>query len=140
MINRFILFSVTSILLMAGCASVEQKSDSETMYVAASALTKLSTSVESTVRYKRPPENISDKELLALATEHDPSLLAPFSGYTIKVLREDRHAAVLICSKDGLYGLLEDVGCTAAMDKHLWQIDGSQCTFTLLPSVACAVE
>lgn len=125
-------------LLLAGCVTPGPQNDAETMYIKASALTKLSASVESTVRYKQPPEGISDDELLALSTAHDPALLVPFAGYTVKVLREDRHAVVLVCSADGVRGLLEDAGCTAAMDVHLWQSGTSACTFTLVPATVCA--
>lgn len=140
MIDRIVFLFVASVLLVTGCVSTPQKDEAETMYIAASALTKLSTSVESTVRYKQPPENISDQELLALATAHDPSLLTPFSGYTIKVLREDRHAVVLICSENSVRGLLEDAGCTAAMDKHLWQTESSDCKFTLSLATVCTIK
>lgn len=138
MLKRIVLLASLSTILVTGCATAGPSVDSESMYVTASALTKLTASVESTVRYKNPPDDIADEELLRLATEHDPSLLAPFSGYVIRVLREDRHAAVLVCSEDGSSGLLEDIGCTAAMDKHLWQIEGSGCMFTTSPAIACA--
>jgi hypothetical protein len=137
MLKRIVLFASISVLI-TGCATVGSTKKPDEMYIAASVLTKLSASVESTVRYKNPPENISDEELLQLATEHDPSLMTPFSGYTVRVLREDRHAVVLVCSEDGTAGLLEDIGCTAAMDKHLWQVEGSDCNFTLTSSSACA--
>lgn len=123
---------------LAGCAPASSAVDAETMYIKASALTKLSASVESTVRYKHPPEGISDTELLKLATEHDPSLLSPFESYTIKIHQEDRHAVVLICSQDGTQGLLEDAGCSAPMDKHLWQTPGSACDFTLSIKSVCS--
>lgn len=137
MLKRIVLLA-SLFILIAGCATGGSTANSDSMYITASALTKLSASVESTVRYKNPPDDISDEELLKLATEHDPSLMAPFSGYTVRVLREDRHAVVLICSEDGTLGLLEDIGCTAAMDKHLWQVEGSNCSFTLSSSSACA--
>lgn len=137
MLKRIVLLA-SLFILTTGCATDGSTKNPDEMYIAASALTKLSASVESTVRYKNPPENISDEELLQLATEHDPSLMTPFSGYTVRVLREDRHAVVLVCSEDGTLGLLEDIGCTAAMDKHLWQVEGSDCNFTLTSSSACA--
>ena len=52
----------------------EQRPDREEMYIKASALTKLSAAVESTVRYKNPPPGLNDRELLTLATRHDPAL------------------------------------------------------------------
>lgn len=137
MLKRIVLLASLSTVLITSCATAGPKIDSESMYVTASALTKLSASVESTVRYKNPPDDISDEDLLKLATEHDSSLLAPFTGYVVRVLREDRHAAVLVCSEDGSLGFLEDIGCTSAMDKHLWQVEGSGCAFTTSPAIAC---
>ena len=110
------------------------------MYVKASALTKLSASVESTVRYKNPPENISDEDLLMLATEHDPALLSPFAENSIRIFTENRHSAVLICTKDGTSALLEDTACTAALDKQRWQITADPCKFTLDLNLLCTSQ
>ncbi|MEW5858673.1 MAG: hypothetical protein AB1861_15010 [Cyanobacteriota bacterium] len=56
-----------SILAVIGCAHFGQ-SHAEKMLTLASALTKLSAAVESTVRYKNPPQNITDTELLEMST------------------------------------------------------------------------
>jgi hypothetical protein len=138
MFKRIVLLASLSTVLITGCATAGPTIDPESMYVTASALTKLSASMESTVRYKNPPDDISDEDLLKLATEHDPSLLAPFSGYVVRVLREDRHAAVLVCSEDGTTGLLEDAGCTAPMDRHAWQSAENPCEFKLSLKELCA--
>jgi hypothetical protein len=106
----------------AGCAPLTQmqRPDREEMYIKASALTKLSAAVESTVRYKNPPTGLDDRELLALATGHDPALLDNFKGYTVRVLRQSRHSVVLVCDATGNRGLLEDAGCSGPMDRHRW--------------------
>lgn len=101
------------------------------MYSLGASLTKLCKSVEATVRYTNPPEAITDDDLLLLATQHDPSLLQPFQGYYKKVLRRNRHAAILVCTLDRQYGLLEDVCCTSALDNNLWLYDSVQCDFTM---------
>lgn len=108
------------------------------MYSLASSLTKLSSAVESTVRYKAKtiPSGISDKELLVLATKHDPKLLKPFNNYTVKVSQKNRHAIVLVCTKDGKRALLEDAGCSREMDKHLWK-SSSSCRFRLKAKNIC---
>lgn len=104
-----------------------------------SALTKLSAAVESTVRYKNPPENLTDEELLVLSSKHDPELLRPFTEYLVRVKTQDKHAIVLVCSKDGKIGLLEDAGCSAKMDNHLWKAEPPKaCVFTLSVSSACS--
>ncbi len=131
------LLFVLSVTFLVGCR-VDASSEDE-MYQLASALTKLSAAVESTVRYKNPPDGMSDEELLTLATQHDPDLLQPFSGYAIKVRRDNHHAILLICTKQGDRALLEDVGCSAKLDAHPWQSQlAKACTFTLTADKACA--
>lgn len=112
--------------------------DSDNMLPLASALTKLSATVESAVRYKNPPTGISDADLLILSTQHDPRILEPFSSYTIRVLNLDRHAVVLVCNKDGNIALLEDAGCSPELDKHQWKESTPiPCKFSLSPNIIC---
>jgi hypothetical protein len=121
----------------AGC-SVSRAAEAEKMYILGSALTKLSASVEATVRYENPPVGIGDAELLALATKHDPGLMAPFADNKVQVLRESEHAILLVCDKEGRVGLLEDAGCSAPMDNHLWNGDPPKpCKFTIDIKVVC---
>lgn len=130
------IFSLISVLLIiSGCATkytVEQ----EKVFTLASALTKLSSTVEATVRYENPDKNLSDEELLKFSTKDDSSLREPFSDYKVKILNENRHAIVLICTQDETKALLEDVACTGEMDKHHWQLEeGKPCSFTLSTSI-----
>ena len=132
------LLLCAAIALTLGCASTGQSPGEETMLIKASALTKLSAAAESAVRYKNAPVDLTDRVLLQWATSHDPALLAPFSAYTLKVLRQDRHALVLVCTEDGTIALLEDLGCTAALDRHRWRdAPGAACAFSIAPGVAC---
>ena len=126
-----VLFVIIIALTFAvgGCGK-KDKPDKKVMYKLASSLTKLAAAVESTVRYKKPPAGISDKDLLKLATKHDPKLFEPFKNYTVKVSQKNKHALVLVCTKNGKRGLLEDAGCSDAMDKHLWE-STSSCKFSL---------
>ncbi len=117
-------------LVFAGCGKKKKKVDEKAMYTLGSALTKLASAVESTVRYKKPPKGISDAELLTLSTKHDPKLLAPFAEYKVRISQKNRHALILVCSKDGKQGLLEDAGCSKEMDVHLWK-SGAPCKFIL---------
>ncbi len=71
----------------------------------AASLTKLSTKVESVVRYGNPPENASTDDLLKLAVQREPKLLDDFSGYEIRIMSSDKHALLLLCSADGKKGL-----------------------------------
>ncbi len=125
------------VLASAGCTS-SRAAESEKMYVLASALTKLSASVEATVRYENPPEGITDNELLVLSTKHDPGLMEPFSAYTLHVSLDDAHAVVIVCSKDKNLALLEDAGCSSEMDRHLWKEDPPKpCKITLKAKEVC---
>jgi hypothetical protein len=74
-INRTAIAVVAAVYFAAGFAAGPKQPDSEEMYIKDSALTKLSAAVESTIRYKNPAPDLSDSELLALATKHDPILL-----------------------------------------------------------------
>jgi len=130
-----------SLVILLDCTIISIADESEEMLILGSALTKLSAAVESTVRYKNPPTNINDAELLALATKHDPTLLKPFANYTVRVLRQNRHAIILICTGDGKNALMEDAGCTSKLDEHLWEIHSAKsCEFTLTVSKVCKVN
>jgi hypothetical protein len=125
--------------LAAGCAPLTgmQRPDREEMYIKASALTKLSAAVESTVRYKNPPSGLDERDLLMLATRHDPVLLDNFKGYIVRVLRERRHSVVLVCDTSGTRALLEDTGCSGPMDRHRWMGKPEPCEFTTNIAEVC---
>lgn len=134
--NALVTGLLLAILALASCFASDdpltKPPDAEEMMVMASRLTKLSTAVESTVRYKNPPSNLNENELLQLSVKHDPQLLENFAGFRVKVLSQDRHAVVLVCSKEGDKGLLEDAGCTSSMDRHHWRDSPqSACKFTM---------
>lgn len=110
----------------------------EDMLKLGSALTKLSAAVESTCRYKSSSAEAKDAELLAFATQHDPSLLQHFSGLRVLARCDARHGAVLICNDSGDEALLEDVGCTAKLDRHAWRDDSrTKCAYTVSPRQLC---
>jgi hypothetical protein len=118
------------------CPVKDAKDDS--MYILASQLTKLCKAVEATVRYEDVPDTMTDAELLTRATSHDPPLLAPFSDYTVKTLRQDRHALLLVCTKDGASALLEDACCSPPLDVHHWLTAPPRpCTFSLKTVDVC---
>ena len=131
--------AVTLVLAwVAGCASVSQRPNREEMYIKASALTKLSAAVESTVRYKNPPTGLNERELLTLATRHDPALVDNFKDYTVRVLRQSRHSVVLVCDTSGTRALLEDAGCSGPMDRHRWMGEKPEpCEFTIDTTEVC---
>jgi hypothetical protein len=125
---------------LMGCASGLNRPDPEEMYIKASALTKLSAAVESTVRYKNPPPELADDELLKLATRHDPVLLENFRGYKVRVRREARHSIVLVCDASGTRALLEDAGCTGPMDNQRWTGKPQPCEFSIDTRAVCGID
>ena len=135
--------TVTVVLVLsflAGCTSSQRRVDSEEMYIKASALTKLSAAVESTVRYKNPPPELGEGELLTLATRHDPILLENFKGYKVRVLRNERHSVVLVCNAAGTHALLEDAGCSGPMDRNRWMGKPEPCEFSLDTKTVCGKD
>lgn len=137
MIRPIITALLLALALVAGCAPTPQRPDSEEMYIKASALTKLAAAVESTVRYKNPPPELSESELLTLATQHDPVLLENFKGYKVRALQRDRHSVVLVCDPIADRALLEDAGCTGPMDRHRWMDKPEPCEFSVDLSEVC---
>jgi len=109
------------------------------MQTLGSALTKLSSAVDATVAYEDLPEGISDRELLVQATKHDPELLQRFDGYRLRVLHQDSYAVLLVCSETEGRALLEDVACTAPMDRHAWR-EKTPCEFTLTAPQLCELQ
>ena len=126
-----------ALLISTGCAHL-WTDQNERMLQLGSALTKVSKAAEAEVRYRNPPEGLSEAELLARATAHDPALLDPFRQYAVRVLRQDRHAVVLVCTPDRARALLEDAGCTAALDRQAWtETPPPSCEFTLNVEKVC---
>lgn len=124
-------------MLISGCIHC-RSNEGDAMRPLASALTKLSPQVENVVRYGTPPANSTDEELLKLATKNDPGFLDSFKDYKLRVHSQDRHAVVLLCNEDGKRGLLEDLGCTAMMDRNLWKEDATMpCEFSLSVELGC---
>jgi len=130
-----------ALLMMTGCIPCPSRDAASTMTPLADALTKLSPKVESVVRYGNPPENSTSSDLLALATQSDPGLLQLFNGYEVRAFAHDRHASVMVCTIDGKRGLLEDLGCSAMLDRNLWiEQTLMPCSFTLSATLGCEAK
>lgn len=80
---------------------------------------------------------LPDSELLARATAHDPTLLPPFNHYLLKTHRENGFVTVLVCTRDGTRGLLEDTACTTRLDAKLWVNAAAPCQPTVNLADAC---
>jgi hypothetical protein len=134
---KAIALSVFMAFFISGCTSYHSNT-SETMRPLASALTKLSSETEALVRYGNLPPTATEEELLNLATKNDPSFLNTFKGYTLHAFSQDRHVIILLCTEDQEQGLLEDLGCTASLDRNLWKEDAVMpCEFTLSVELGC---
>lgn len=137
LMTKTLVGSIVLSLLVSACA-INANADNEAMFIMSSQLTKLSAVVESTVRYKNPPADLDEQGLLILSTQHDSQLLENFSGLKVRALSKERHSVVLICTADGLRGLLEDAACTPALDRHHWKDSPNQpCEFTVETVTAC---
>jgi len=114
--------------------------DNEKMLGLAVALTKVTPPVSTSVRYKNPPADLQDGELLAFAMAHNPSLLTPFDGYVLKARQSGRNSSVLVCDRKGQIALIEDTACTEEPDLKIWQTNPNQpCDYALDLAKACAV-
>lgn len=130
--------SLFAFLLWLSTSAGAQPTDNETMLVKASALTKVAAAVESAVRFRGAPDNLSEAELLRFATSHDPEMLDAFRGYALRVRRQGRNTSVLLCTEDGGTALIEDSGCTARLDAHLWErMPPLRCEFQLRLEEIC---
>lgn len=135
--NRYLICVASLVLaLLGGCAAPTSERD---MNYLGSALTKVSAAVDATVRYKRSADGLEDLQLLEAATAHDPALIKPFEGRTVRTVRVGRDSAVLLCEAGNGKALLEDAGCTAKLDVHRWNSGAAtSCVFTLDLKQTCA--
>lgn len=84
---------------------------------------------------------LSDAQLLARATAHDPKLLAPFTDrYLVKTHRSGNYISLLVCTADGQYGLLEDTNCTVALDQQPWRDPAAACQPVIALSEVCQIK
>ena len=123
------------VLLVTGCATPTSEREMNAM---ASALTKLSAAVDATVRYDSPPADLSDTELVRIATAHDPSLAVPFAMLDVRVQRDGQNSSVLICRARAGQAMLEDAGCTTMVERHHWKSPTAlACIPTINLATAC---
>ncbi|PKN08549.1 MAG: hypothetical protein CVU73_08950 [Deltaproteobacteria bacterium HGW-Deltaproteobacteria-8] len=113
------------VVLLPGYSCAQGTPDRDTQNMA-SALTKVASAVESTVHVKKHAGTLKDMDLLKKATEHDPSLLAPFGEYELKAEQNGNHAIVVVCQGGKI--LLMDATCTRKADQPPPELEpGSRC-------------
>jgi hypothetical protein len=118
------------LLTISSCVHMQKGIDPSEMAVRASALTKLSSAMQAYVRYTDPLPALDEAAMFAEGTKHDPALLANLRDYKLRLLVQDRHAVVLMCTKAGDRALLEDAGCTGTFEAHRWKQDAAPCEFS----------
>lgn len=119
------LFLVVMLVTEASCGPRPKK-----MEVLGDELRRLTAAVQGEVSADPAgTAGLSDGELLARAAADDPALLKPFDDYSLRTTREGDYVSVLVCTKDGKRGLLEDTNCTVTLDRPLWRDS---------PEAACA--
>jgi len=86
---------------------------------------------------KLPPD-AKDQEILSAAVQRsgNPNLLKPFEGYVLKARIQDGVGVILLCSRDGKEGIIEDVTCTTRPD--CYRPTGSPCTYLLDVKLVCS--
>lgn len=135
-----LLFASFACLLSLGCMSAPDGviSDSERGRLG-TYMVNLSSAVNMYFSPLAGPPTEEDAVLLRQATAHDPALLAPaFDPYLLRVQFQQPFAVLLLCTKDGRRAIMEDVGCSARLDR---QVRGdAPCEFTLRVSKGCRVE
>lgn len=127
--------TVVVLVVMGACASRPSEREMNSL---ASALTKVSAAVDASARYRRSTDSLDEEQLLKVSTAHDASLMKPFEGMTVRVLRVGRDSAVLVCQANHGRALLEDAGCTARLDAPRWNTSPNPCEFTLDVKQICA--
>jgi hypothetical protein len=129
------------VIFLSACAYAQSARDPETMRILERRLVVLTAAVHGYVRYEQVEAGLTEREIFANATKHDQSLLPEFSEYLLRVRQEDRNASVLLCTRDGTRGLIEDVGCTAEPDRQLWSLpEPRPCEFTVNVRDVCAAK
>jgi hypothetical protein len=131
---------IVMLLLLGACGFTGAEVTRDEMNKRASELTKLSAAMESYIRYGDPVPGASEDELLKAATKDQPQLLGGFSDFKLRVLFQDRHSAVLVCTKSGDRALLEDAGCTGKMEVHHWEKKDAPCSFTVSIPKVCGLK
>jgi hypothetical protein len=124
---------IVLLVLISSCCHVAKNQDASSLEYP---LLLLTAAVKSKVCETNPPPDIPDSQLLSLSTQHDPSLLDPFKPYLVRTRHQGKNVTLLVCTKDGKKGLLEDASCTNYLDRELWKISPPvPCDFTVSPDV-----
>jgi hypothetical protein len=132
--TMFLLFTV---FFVTGCVSLCPSIDPqfETISRLDNYMIPLAKAID-VIADKLPPD-AKDEEILKAAAERsgNPQLLEPFREYLLKARIQDGVGVLLVCSKDGKEGIIEDVSCTTRPDTH--RPSGSPCVYLLDVKAVC---
>lgn len=79
--------------------------------------------------------HVSDEELVSATFQKKPGLAQDFREYVIRTKSSGTNLVVLVCTKDGKYGLIEDASWTPYVDKDWYETDSQHpAIFTIDPS------
>jgi hypothetical protein len=139
--SLLITFMITGLVSAPSCACFRSngQEDSKTMNTLGVQLLQLTSKVSGTIR-EDPTGTaaLSDRELLERSTSTDPTLLKSFDRYKVTIQRADKEVSLLVCTRDGARGLLEDASCTGKLDLTLWERSpAAACQPTLQFPAAC---
>jgi hypothetical protein len=132
--------SICLVVFLVAASGAHAEPGPQVMCSLASSLTKVSKAVDGYVSQNpSTAATMRGRALLQAATQADPGMLDPFDGYFIDARAEGKNSSVLVCTSSGGQGLLEDAGCTARADAHLWREDHTlSCGFALDLQATCS--
>lgn len=128
-------FFLIALLLCAGPAWA---GEAERMYELAARTTLVARAVHFTAKSSSVPAELTGEELVERATRLNPAMLDDFRGYYLTAQRDGATSSVLVCDQHRQVALIEDAGCTQAVEAHHWQgRPRPPCAFTLDLAAAC---
>ncbi|MDA8239241.1 MAG: hypothetical protein M0Z67_02595 [Nitrospiraceae bacterium] len=119
--------------LVVGCVTAPVDPHQKTIASLDDSIYALSAAIDVVVD-TLPPDS-RDDQIISVVTAKDPSLTAPFAGYTLKAEIQDGTGVILLCDKDAHVAYIEDVTCTPRIDTL--RPTGSPCLFFLDVKKVC---
>ncbi len=136
--RKFTLTQLSLIVLITACTHSVDKNAEKRGHLSTE-MVNLSSAVDTYFADLPVKPTQNDATILQIATQHDPSLLAPdFQYYLLKIQYQNPYAVLLLCNKDSTRAIMEDAGCSARLDRQITDI--APCKFTLRVLRGCQVE
>jgi hypothetical protein len=110
--------------------------DEGDMQILASAATKVAAKLDAYVMLHADASKMTEKDLVIRLREGDPGLLSEFDDFALRPRVAGENSSILVCDKEADRALLEDAGCSAISDLHLWK-ESKPCDFQLDLEAVC---